>query len=288
MYSATVDYYRAKSVVDAVKLLKKNPGAKLLAGGHSLIPSMKLRVAQPTALVDIGRIKGLSGIKATTKTLKIGALTTHNAVATSPEVMKNCAILAEAAGLIADQQVRNRGTIGGSLAQADPAADYPTLITALDATITVVGSKGERQIAAKDFFKDLFTTALTKNEVITTIVIPSYGKGTGGTYLKMKHPASGYAVVGVAALITIDKGKCTEVRLAVGGVTPNPVRVSKAEAALKGKAPDKANIESAIVSVAGSLGSPIGDIYASADYRKHLATVMSRRALKLAAERAMS
>jgi carbon-monoxide dehydrogenase medium subunit len=288
MYSANVDYYRAKSVDEAVKLLKKNPEAKLLAGGHSLIPSMKLRVAQPTALVDIGRIKGLSGIKATTKTLKIGALTTHNAVATSPEVMKNCAILAEAASLIADQQVRNRGTIGGSLAQADPAADYPTVITALDAIITVVGSKGERQIAAKNFFKDLFTTALAKNEVITTIVIPSYGKGTGGAYLKMKHPASGYAVVGVAALVTVDKGKCTDVRLAVGGVTPSPVRVSDAEAALKGKTPDNANIESAIASVAGSLGSAMGDYYASADYRKNLATVMSRRALKLAAERATS
>ncbi len=288
MYSANVDYYRATSVDEAVKLLKKNPGAKLLAGGHSLIPSMKLRVAQPTALVDIGRIKKLSGIKATTNTLKIGALATHNAVATSPEVMKNCAILAEAASLIADQQVRNRGTIGGSLAQADPAADYPTLITALDATITVVGSKGERQIAAKDFFKDLFTTALSKNEVITTIAIPSYGKGTGGAYLKMKHPASGYAVVGVAALVTVDKGKCTDVRLAIGGVTPNPVRVSEAEAALKGKAPDNANIESAIASVAGSLGGAMGDYYASADYRKNLATVMSRRALKLAAERAMS
>ncbi len=288
MYSANVDYYRAKSVDEAVKLLKKNPGAKLLAGGHSLIPSMKLRVAQPTALVDIGRINGLSGIKATAKSLKIGALTTHNAVATSTDVKEKCAILAEAAGLIADQQVRNRGTIGGSLAQADPAADYPTLIIALDATITVVGSKGERQIAAADFFLDLFTTALAGNEVITTITVSSYSKGTGGAYLKMKHPASGFAVVGVAALVTVSGGKCTDVRLAIGGATPNPVRVSDAEAALEGKAPDDANIAAAVAHIAGSLGDAIGDYYASADYRKNMATVMSQRALKLAAERAMN
>jgi len=252
-------------VDEAVKLLKKNPGAKLLAGGHSLIPSMKLRVAQPTALVDIGRIKGLSGIKATSKSLKIGALTTHNAVATSMDVKEKCAILAEAAVLIADQQIRNRGTIGGSLAQADPAADYPTLIIALDATITVIGSKGERQIAAADFFKDLFTTALAESEIITSVTVPVYGAGTGGAYLKMKHPASGFAVVGVAALITVSGGKCTDVRLAVGGATSNPVRVSDAEAALKGKEPNDANIVAAAAHVAGSLGYAMGDYYASAD-----------------------
>lgn len=288
MYSTTVEYYRAKSVGEAITLLKKNSGAKLLAGGHSLIPSMKLRVAQPTALVDIGRIKGLSGIKATTKTLKVGALTTHNAIATSPEVMKNCAILAEAAGLIADQQVRNRGTIGGSLAQADPAADFPTLVTVLDAIIVVEGPKGERKIAAADFFKDLFTTALTKNEVITSIVISSYGKGTGGAYLKMKHPASGYAVVGVAALVTIEKGKYTDVRLAIGGATANPMRVSDVEKTLIGKAPDKANVDPATASIEKTLHGVIGDTYASAEYRRHLAAVMSKRALKLASERAMS
>lgn len=287
MYSTNVDYYRAKTVDEAIKLLKKNPGAKLLAGGHSLIPSMKLRVAQPTALVDIGRIKGLSGIKSTTKLLKIGALTTHNAVANSPDVQEKCAILAEAAGLIADQQIRNRGTIGGSLAQADPAADYPTLMTVLDAKITASGPKGERQINAVDFFTDLFTTALADNEIITLVTVPIYGKGTGGTYLKMKHPASGFAVVGVAALIAVSGGKCTDVRLAIGGATPNPVRVRDAEAALEGQAPDEANIAAAASHVSASLGDAMGDYYASADYRKNMATVMSKRALKLAAERAM-
>ena len=148
MYSNNVDYYRAKSVDDAVQMLKKNKGAKLLAGGHSLVPAMKLRVANPSMLVDIGRIKSLSGIKAGKKEVKIGALTTHATVAASSDLKTACPILAEAAAVIADPQVRNRGTIGGSLANADPAADYPTLMLALDATFTIMGSKGEREIEA--------------------------------------------------------------------------------------------------------------------------------------------
>lgn len=286
MYSAHVDYYRPTSVAEAVELLSSKPGAKLLAGGHSLIPSMKLRVVQPAALVDIGRIKELSGISVEGDSLRIGALTTHNAIATSADVKTHCAILAEAASLIADQQVRNRGTIGGSLAQSDPAADYPTLITALDATLTVEGPNGARGIAAKDFFKDLFTTALAEDEVLTSITMPTYGAGTGGAYLKMKHPASGFAVVGVAALVNIVDGKYTDVRLAVGGATANPIRISASEAALKDKAADDANIAAAIAHVSGSLVNPFGDHYASAGYRQNLAAVMSGRALKLAAERA--
>lgn len=286
MYSANVDYFRADSVAEAIELLGSNPGAKLLAGGHSLIPSMKLRVAQPAALVDIGRIKELSGISVGGSSLKIGALTTHNAIATSADVKTHCAILAEAANLIADQQVRNRGTIGGSLAYADPAADFPTLITVLEATLTAAGPNRTRDIAAKDFFKDLFTTALAENEVLTTITVPTYGAGTGGAYLKMKHPASGYAVVGVAALVSVSGGKCTDVRLAVGGAVPNPVRVTASESALNGKAPDEANIAAAIAHVSGSLSNALGDHYASAGYRQNVAAVMSGRALKLAAERA--
>jgi len=286
MYSAHVDYYRPTSVAEAVELLASTPGAKLLAGGHSLIPSMKLRVVQPVALVDIGRIKELSGITVDGDSLKIGALTTHNTIATSPDVKTHCAILAEAASLIADQQVRNRGTIGGSLAQSDPAADYPTLVIALEATLTVAGPNGTRGIAAKDFFKDLFTTALAEDEVLTMITVPTYGAGTGGAYLKMKHPASGFAVVGVAALVRVSGGKCTDVRLAVGGATANPVRISATESALNGHAADDANISSAIAHVSGSLVNPFGDHYASAGYRQNLAAVMSGRALKLAAERA--
>src|SRR6266487_1841278 len=182
MYSSNVDYYRATSVADAVSMLKKNKGARLLAGGHSLVPSMKLRVANPTLLVDIGRIKSLNGIKAGKKEVKIGALTTHATVAASEDLKTACPILAEAAAVLADPQVRNRGTIGGSLANADPAADYPTLMIALNATITVTGSKGTRDIEAGKFFKDLFTTALKSDEVLNSVTVPAYGNrpGMGG------------------------------------------------------------------------------------------------------------
>jgi aerobic carbon-monoxide dehydrogenase medium subunit len=286
MYSSNMDYYRATSVSDAIKVLEKNKGAKLLAGGHSLIPAMKLRVANPPMLVDIGHIKGLSGIKVTRKEVKIGALTTHAAVAASAELKEACPILAEAAALIADPQVRNRGTIGGSLANADPASDYPTLITALDATLTATGPKGEREIEAKKFFKDLFTTALKRDEVLTSITVPAYGNmpGMGGAYLKHRHPASNYAVVGVAAMIGLEAGKVTRAVVVVGGATANPGRAKSVESALKGMEPTEKNIVAATDQM--DIEATLGDPYASADYRAHLAKVMTRRALLLAAERA--
>jgi carbon-monoxide dehydrogenase medium subunit len=281
-----MDYYRATSVSDAVKALEKNKGAKLLAGGHSLIPAMKLRVANPPMLVDIGHIKGLNAIKVSRKEVKIGALTTHATVAASEELMQACPILAEAAALIADPQVRNRGTIGGSLANADPASDYPTLITALDATLTVTGPKGEREIEARKFFKDLFTTALKRDELLTSITVPSYGyrPGMGGAYLKHRHPASNYAVVGVAALIGLDSGKVARAVVVVGGATANPVHAKSVESALKGKEPTEENIAAATEQM--DIDATLGDAYASAEYRAHLAKVMARRALLLAAQRA--
>ena len=286
MYSSSTDYYRATSVNDAIKALEKNKGAKLLAGGHSLIPAMKLRVANPPMLVDIGRIKSLSGIKVTKKEVKIGALTTHTAVATSAEIKEACPILAEAAALIADPQVRNRGTIGGSLANADPASDYPTLITALDATLTATSPRGEREIQAGKFFKDLFTTVLKRDEVLTSITVPAYGNmaGMGGAYLKHRHPASSYAVVGVAAMIGLEAGKVTRAVVVVGGATSNPNRAKSVEAALKGMEPTEENITAATDLM--DIEATLGDSYASADYRAHLAKVMTKRALMLAAERA--
>lgn len=286
MYSSNMDYYRATSVNDAIKALQKNKGAKLLAGGHSLIPAMKLRVANPPMLVDIGRIKSLNGIKVTRKEVKIGALTTHATVAASAELKEACPILAEAAVLIADPQVRNRGTMGGSLANADPASDYPTLITALDATLTATGPKGERQIEARKFFKDLFTTALKRDEILTSITLPAYGNmpGMGGAYLKHRHPASNYAVVGVAALIGLEEGKVTRAVVVVGGATANPSHARSVESALKGKEPTQKNIAAAAEQM--DLEATLGDTYASADYRAHLAKVLAKRALLLAAERA--
>jgi carbon-monoxide dehydrogenase medium subunit len=286
MYSSTIDYYRATSVSDAVKALEKNKGAKLLAGGHSLIPAMKLRVANPPMLVDIGHVRGLHGIKVSRKEVKIGALTTHATVAASEELKEACPILAEAAALIADPQVRNRGTIGGSLANADPASDYPTLITALDATLIATGPKGEREIEARKFFKDLFTTALKRDEVLTSIVVPSYGyrPGMGGAYLKHRHPASSYAVVGVAALVGVEDGKISRAVVVVGGATANPVHAKLVESALKGMEPSEENIVTATEKM--DVEATLGDAYASAEYRAHLAKVMAKRALLLAAERA--
>lgn len=286
MYSSPVDYYRATSVADAVQMLKKNKRAKLLAGGHSLIPAMKLRVSQPAMLVDIGRIKGLRGIKVGKKEVKIGALTTHAAVAASEELKAACPILAEAAALIADQQVRNRGTIGGSLANADPATDYPTLVTALDATLTVTGPNGNRDIEANKFFKDLFTTALKRDEVLTTITVPAYGNmtGMGGAYLKHKHPASHYAVVGVAAMVGLIGGKIGRAVVVVGGATATPTHALAVESALMDMEPTEENITAATDKM--DIKAVMGDAYASSEYRAHLAKVMAKRALLLAAQRA--
>ena len=286
MYSSNMDYYRATSVADAVKTLEKHKGAKLLAGGHSLIPAMKLRVANPPMLVDIGHVKTLKGIKVTRKEVRIGALTTHAAVAASTEIMDACPILAEAAALIADPQVRNRGTIGGSLVNADPASDYPTLITALNATLTATGPKGEREIEARKFFRDLFTTALKRDEVLTSITVPAYGHlpGMGGAYLKHRHPASSYAVVGVAALTGVEHGKVTRVVVVVGGATANPTHARSVESALMGMEPTEKNIAAAADQM--DIEATLGDSYASAEYRAHLAKVLIKRALMLAAERA--
>lgn len=286
MYSASVDYYRATSVADAIKALQKNKSARLLAGGHSLIPSMKLRVAQPEMLVDIGRIKGLSGIKAGKKEVRIGPLTTHAAIAASDALKAACPILPEAASVVADSQVRNRGTIGGSIANADPAADYPTLMLALDATFTATGAKGDREIPASKFFKDLFTTALKRDEVLTSIAVPAYGNmpGMGGAYLKHRHPASSYAVVGVAALVGLEDGKVTRAVVVVGGATPNPVHAKAVESALTGMEPTSENITAAADKM--DIEASLGDSYASSEYRAHLAKVMAKRALILAAQRA--
>ena len=286
MYSAPFEYYRATTIEQAIELLQANPGAKLLAGGHSLLPAMKLRVSTPPVLVDIGRIAELVGIDLSGSTITIGAMTTHHAVATSAVLAEHCPIVAEATAQVGDQQVRNRGTLGGSLAHADPAADLPTVITALGGTLTAASASGTRAIPAADFFWDLFTTALEADEVLTKITVPAYGAGTGGAYVKHAHPASGYAVVGVAALVTVSGGQCTSARLVVGGAVANPQRIEAAEAALVGQSLDADRIGRAAGLVGGALGDTIGDHYASSDYRRHLAGVLARRALTKAAARA--
>ena len=279
MQTAPFDYYRPETVAEALDLLASVEGARPLAGGHSLLPAMKLRVANPAAIVDLTRIEGLDQISRDGDSITIGALTKHAAVAASEVVQTDCAILSDAAAHIGDPQVRNRGTIGGSVAHADPAADYPTVLTALGATITVTGKAGERTIAADDFFVDLFTAAHEEGELVTSVEVPVLTAGQRGAYLKHRHPASSYAVVGVAAVVTVDDGQCTAARIAVGGVTGKPERAEAAEAALVGEAPSEANIVQAASQVPDALANPLGDIYASGEFRVHLAEVLTKRAL---------
>ena len=196
MFAADFEYYRAGSVAEAGQLLAKHPGAKLLAGGHSLIPLLKLRLAAPAAVVDIGRIAELRGISTGGDGLRIGALTTHAEIAASDAVKEHAAALAEAASQIGDPAVRNRGTIGGNLAHADPASDLPTVLAALGATLTVVGAEGERSVGIGDFFTGVMMTSLGENDLLTSIRVPS-AAGRGTAYVKFSHPASRYAVIGV-------------------------------------------------------------------------------------------
>ena len=287
MFPAQITYHRAGSVAEAVQLLSDNEGAKLLAGGHSLLPLMKLRLASPAVLVDIGRIEALKGISAGDGGLSIGALTTHAEIAASDLVRQHAPVLAEAAALVGDPAVRNRGTIGGSVSHADPASDQPTVLTALGATFNVTGPGGDRSIAAADFATGLLENALEENEVLTSVSVPSVASGAGSAYVKFPHPASRYAVVGVAAVLSVSGGTCSSASVVVGGVEATPARASSVEAALAGSDLGDGALDAAAAAVAGDLnGDPMGDVFASAEYRRAMAAVYVRRALGAAASRA--
>jgi carbon-monoxide dehydrogenase medium subunit len=287
MYSASFDYYRAGSVGEAQKLLQQHPGAKVLAGGHSLIPLLKMRLTAPPALIDIGRIPELKGITASGGTIRIGALTTHAELAASSVLKSGCPVLSEAAAHIGDAQVRNCGTIGGNVAHADPASDLPTVLLALDARFTAAGPKGERMIPASDFFQGMMTTALGEHEILTAIEVSAKKSGEGMAYTKFTHPASRYAVVGAAAIVTVKDGACSAARVTIGGVLPAATRARAVETALTGArlSPD------AIAKAAGLASKDLGadvleDLFASAEYRRAMAAVYVKRALTAAFERA--
>jgi carbon-monoxide dehydrogenase medium subunit len=286
MYPASFEYHRAASVEEAVGLLTRyKDDAKLLAGGHSLIPMMKLRLAQPKHLIDIGRVGGLSGIREEGGHFAIGALATHHAVESNAAIRQKCPMLSEAAALIGDPQVRNYGTVGGSVAHADPAADWPAVMLALGAELKAVGPKGARTIKVDDFFKDLFTTALGPDEVLTEVRIPTGGHG-GAAYMKHPHPASRFAVAGVAAAVTLDAGgKCTAARVGVTGVGSRAVRAKGVEAALTGKVLDAASIAAAAEKAADGIDIN-ADLQGSVEYKAHLTRVYARRAVERAVERA--
>lgn len=283
MYPPKVDYQRASSVDEAISMLKATDG-KFLAGGHSLIPAMNLRLADPGTLIDIGRIDGLKGIASDGTTVTIGALTTHAMVAASGKVPGG---LSEAAGQIGDPQVRNRGTVGGNVAHADPASDLPTILMALRASFHLTGPNGSRMVDSDAFFIDLFETALAEDEMVTAVMVPAEGKGTGSAYMKLFNPASRYAMVGAGAQITLQGNNCTAAGVAVGGLTSKATRASSVEAALVGKKLDDDTIAAAAAAIANDLGDDVmGDIHASAEYRRKMAPVMVRRAIEKAMERA--
>jgi carbon-monoxide dehydrogenase medium subunit len=286
MYPSNFEYFRAGSVQEAVRLLQENKGAKVLAGGHSLIPAMKMRLAAPLALVDIGRIPGLAGVTKKNGALRVGSLTPHASLAASDLLRQFCPLLAEAAGQIGDAQVRHKGTIGGNVTHADPASDLPGVILALEGIFQVTGAGGERQIRAADFFVDLLTTDLKSDEVLTAVEVRALGERTGSCYLKFEHPASGYAIVGAAAVVALaDDGSCREARLAFNGVTVTPYRAAEVETRLIGKPLDETTVAAAMEKL--NVQDPMHDpVFASGTYRLQLARVYGKNAILQAAARA--
>jgi len=268
------------SVAEASSLLTSLDDAKILAGGQSLVPMMKLRLVSPANLVDIGRIPGLSYVKRSKDRLLIGSMTTHDDVAESPVIRKGCITLSEAASQVGDRQVRNRGTIGGTICHADPAADIPAVLLALDAEFKVVGQDSERVIRSRDFFQDLFTTSLRNGEILTEVVVPVLPPRTGGAYLKLHRAKGDLATVGVAAAITLSKsGVCADARLGLAGVGLTPLRASKAEKALKGRNPTDALISEA-GEQAAAMSRPSSDIMGTAEYKREMVKVYVKRAIQ--------
>jgi aerobic carbon-monoxide dehydrogenase medium subunit len=276
------EYTAPKSLDAALQLLAD--GAKPLAGGMSLIPMMKLRLAAPEHLVDLGKLKELSYIREAGGAVHIGATATHYDIESSPVLLGKCPLLAETAAEIGDLQVRNMGTIGGSVAHADPSADYPAALQALEAKLVLKGAKSERTVSAAEFFVDAFTTALEPGEMVREVIVPVEEAGTGTCYEKVAQPASGFAIVGIAARVRRSGGKITFARIGITGLSNRSYRATAAEAALTGKSGSATELQSAGALVAQ--GADVNsDLHASAEYRRHLASVHATRALTAALSR---
>ena len=284
MIPTSFDYVRAESLRDALKVLSDGDGSKVIAGGHSLLPIMKFRLAQPPRLVDISRLKELKGITEKGRGARIGAGATYRELLESELLRERFPIIAEATETIGDLQVRNRGTIGGSLAHADPVSDMPAVMLALDATFNLRSKRGRRSVKAREFFQGAFTTALAEDELLTEIILPALPTGAGTTYLTHDHPASGYAIVGAAVVVARKRKAITHAVVALTGVGEMVYLLRSADGLIGSSGePD------AIAKVAGEATTGVevnGDVYAPAEYRRHLATVITRRALETALERA--
>lgn len=273
MIPAGFDYELAESAEHAIALLGEREDAKLLAGGHSLLPAMKLRIARPSCLIDIGRLKELSYVKDAGDQIAIGALTRHKDVRDAPLLQEHCPIVSTTAGLIGDPQVRHRGTIGGSISHGDPASDLPAVLFALDAEMVVRGA-GERIVPARDFCTGVFQTALTAGEMVVEIRVPKLGGDTGWSYVKMSRRAQDWATVGVAAVVERSNGSVSKAAIALTNMSATPVRSRAAEEAIaSGTSIDEA------AELIGESANPPSDQFASAEFRRHLARVLGRRAL---------
>ena len=282
MYPAAFDYHRPASVDEVIQILSDNPEAKIIAGGHSLLPAMKLRLAAPGALVDLGGIDGLTGISVDGGA-SIGAMTTYDEASNNSDLASNFAALHQAASAVGDIQVRNRGTIGGSAAHADPAADTTAALVAHNAEFVARGPNGERTISADDFFVDLFMTALEPEEVLVRINLPAPAGNTSSAYAKFVHPASGYPVCGVAAVVTRDgSGSVTSARVVATGSTLTPTRLTGVEDAITGSSGDADAVGAASERASEGVNEWAGDHYASSEYREHLTKVFAKRALNSA------
>jgi carbon-monoxide dehydrogenase medium subunit len=278
------EYTRAKSIDDALAKLRAAEGeGKFIAGGHSLVPLMKLRLSEPRVLIDIARIPGLAGIHTKGEKVEIGAGTVHQDVASSSMLQQACPMIAECASDIGDPQVRNRGTLGGSLAHADPAADYPAVMLALDAELHLKGHNGWRTVKAHDFFKGMFTVDLASDEIIAGV---QFQPVKSAAYAKLQQRASRFAIVGVAAAIDVHGGTIRSARIGLTGASSHAMRLFEVEEALAGKPANEKGIEAAVKMAGRSLKDVNSDIHASAEYRKAMVPVFTRRALVKALSRA--
>ena len=280
MIPSPFDYLCPASLDEATALLELHGAdAKVLAGGHSLLPAMKLRLAQPKTVIDLGRIADLNYVRESNGHIAIGAMTTHHTIEASELLKQKCPLLPEVAAQIGDVQVRNRGTIGGSVVHADPAADWPAAILALDAELEVAGINGRRSVRATEFFVDMMQSAVQPNEILVEIRVPATAKSVA--YVKFAQKASGFAIAGVAAVV--DK-QAKSVRVGITGVAPKAYRAARVEQALRGKTLNQESIAQAAEKARDGVEA-LNDIHASAEFRAHLAVVHTRRALELAASR---
>lgn len=289
MIPAQFDYVRPGDLDEALRILKDREGeAKLLAGGYSLIPLIKLRLAQPALLVDLRDVTGLDGISETDDELRIGARATHRQINEHPIIVERYPMMREATGLIGDPQVRNWGTIGGSIAHADPASDWPALLLALNATIVCRSGAGERTVKARDFFLDTFTTAIEPTEVLTEIRVHSRPKHAGGAYTKLERKVGDFATCGAAVVLGLDgDGRIDWAGVALTGVAECPFAATDAEAVLKGNAPSE-DLFKAAAAAAGAQARPAGDVRGPIEYKRAMAAEMTLRSLRSAVARALS